>query len=150
MFDLDNTSGYSQTELDLFNCVLDQLRVQAFGSYVLGDSPETDELIAQLEKHWSERIQNEFDSGATTYTSLLRACTSAEPDEQFSDDDNDDDNVEYTVEVVQMSHYCAASWEANRIAKWDAKVCIYENGYMDEVTTCPACGSTVSLAIDKD
>jgi hypothetical protein len=66
-------------------------------------------------------------------------------DEQFSDDDNDDDNVEYTVEVVQMSHYCAASGEDDHLTRWDAEQRIYENGYAEETTQCPACGSWESF-----
>jgi len=52
--------------------------------------------------------------------------------------------------TVPMSHYCSASSEADRITKWDAKVYISKHGYMEETTTCPACGSTVSVAIDED
>jgi hypothetical protein len=55
-----------------------------------------------------------------------------------------------TILAVSMSHYCPASSEANRITEWDAEINIYENGYMDETTDCPACGSTVSVAIDEE
>jgi len=55
-----------------------------------------------------------------------------------------------TIITVPMSHYCSASSEADRITKWDAEVCIYANGYMEEMTDCPACGSTVSVAIDEE
>jgi hypothetical protein len=72
MFSLDNTPGYSQEELDFFTCVLNQLRVRAFGGYVLGTSRETDELIAQSEKYWMERILEEYDFGTTTYSGLLK------------------------------------------------------------------------------
>jgi len=51
---------------------------------------------------------------------------------------------------VPMSHFCPVSWEGNGITKWVAKVYIYANGYMEETTTCPACGSTVSVAIDEE
>ena len=54
------------------------------------------------------------------------------------------------ITTVPMSHFCSASSEGDRITKWDAEVGIYENGYMDETTTCPACGSTVSVAIDEE
>ena len=70
-FTLDNTSGYSQEELNFLNCVLAQLRTRAFGGYVIGTSGETDELIAQSEKYWMERILARYDSGTTTVSGLL-------------------------------------------------------------------------------
>jgi RNA polymerase subunit RPABC4/transcription elongation factor Spt4 len=56
-------------------------------------------------------------------------------------DDNDDDNVEYTVEVVQMSHYCPVSGADDHMTRWDAEQRVYETGWAEETTQCPACGS---------
>jgi hypothetical protein len=55
-----------------------------------------------------------------------------------------------TTTTVPMSHYCSASSAADRITRWDAEVCIYENGYMEETTLCPVCNSWVTIAIDME
>jgi hypothetical protein len=65
--------------------------------------------------------------------------------------------MKYTTEVVPMSHYCAASenfyngeWEDDHLTRWDAEQRIYENGYAEETTQCPACGSWVSFGSKEE
>jgi hypothetical protein len=58
-------------------------------------------------------------------------------------------NAGYTIDVVPVSHYCAASWNADHLTRWMATRYSYENGYADEVTQCPACGATVAYRDDE-
>jgi hypothetical protein len=58
--------------------------------------------------------------------------------------------MNFTTLLVPMSHYCVASSAFDRINRWDADARTYENGYAEETTQCPACGSWVSFGSKEE
>jgi hypothetical protein len=73
MFNTDNTHGYTQTELDLFNTALGALIDRFFPDYIFGTSQGTDELLDALVGHWSEEILTRYDGGTKTLAALVEA-----------------------------------------------------------------------------
>jgi hypothetical protein len=79
MFNADNTFGYTQSEIDLFNQALVILIGRTFPDEIRGNNSFMDDWADQSIKTMSERILADYDGGRKTLAELISrdygACT---------------------------------------------------------------------------